>query len=560
MKRKKILKIAMLCLFMSLLIVACGERTIYAEDEIWIEDGSGCTGEKVQIAVSISNPDTETDAFGFDLHYCTDMLEYVSCIKGELTNYWYFIECNEQEAGRVRVGGFSTTPIPAGSDGSIIILNFQVTYSGCELYDECEMYLSNFEDDISGWTAQTGTFTYYCFPTATPTATRTCTPTHTPTPTPLTDILQVSFAEGCSGESIQVPVFISNPNNAMDAFGFDLNYCTDMLEFTSCQKGELTQDWTYFDCNESQPGVLIIGGFGSPVVPAGSAGSIVLLNFDVECETCNNGDECILSMTDLVDDIADWIPLPGAFTYYCSPTPTHTSTPQPTDTPIPTDDFMWVSNASGGAGQLIQIAVTAENPDTPFDAFGFDLIYDENMLTFASGETGTLTHDWPYIECNGNQPGRIIAGGFDTEDIPAGSSGSLLLFYFTVTCGACDPGDQSAFVISDKVDDIKFWDAGNGTFTFIELTPTMTCTPEDTPTASPTLSPFATLSPTASPTLSPTDVPTETPTATPVSPTPTETVIPTPPPIPSTGTAGFLFMILLIGAVICFGNESKRIS
>ncbi len=464
-------------LFLVSLLISYGTIAFFPEtwaitrqnDVIWAENSTGCSGAVVSIPVMIENSDTEVAAFGFDLHYCPDMLEFVSCTNGQLTAGWYFLECNEWEAGIVRAGGFSMTPIPTGSNGSIVVLRFSVTCENCDLYDECITNMTNLEDDLIGWTTLPGTFTYYCDPTFTPTATRSPTPTPTPTHTPLSDVIQVENSSGCFDEMIEIPVNVSNPNSSLVSFGFELSYSTDMLEYKSCAAGNLTAGWPYLDCNEITPGTIVAGGFGETPIPPGNNGSIVILQFNIICETCENDDLSSLTLSDLVDDVTDWVPLPGTFTYYCAPTPTFTPSPPPTYTPIPTDDYLWADEISGYAGEALQAAVSISNPDTPLSSFGFELNYDPDMLNFLSCDPGLLTADWPYLNCNQITPGHIIIGGFNSEPLPAGQSDSIILLNFQVVCESCFHGDQCPLAFDDMVDDIAHWDAQNGKFTFLQV-------------------------------------------------------------------------------------------
>ncbi len=536
---------------------------------IWAGDCSGCAGESIQLAVFLANPDSTVEAFGCDLHYCPDMLEYDSCAPGILTLAWPYLECHETEPGTVRIGGFADQGIVQDSSGSIAVLSFTVTCDGCIEGDQCEIYLDNLVDDLFAWPTQDGTFTYYCPPTPTPTSspTPTCSPTPTnsatptasptvtssPTPeptstpthtgTPTTDYLWIQDASGCRDESIQIAISIENPDSPLNAFGFNLNYAPDMLSFVSCEKGELCSEWTYIQCNETGPGIVRAGGFDDAGIPAGNMGNILILNFTVNCESCEEGDECLLYLDGLVDDIARWTAEDGTFTLVT--------------------DNVWVSDASGTAGEVIEIPVMIANPCTAPDALGFDLDFCPDMLEYENCQKGELTADWPYLLCSEIETGRLRVGGFGETSIGTGSQGSIVKLFFTVTCGECVPGDDCIMPLSGLEDDIAGWTTAEGTFTYVEYTPTATVFPTVTntpvPTGTPTDTPTA--SPTDTPTASPTDTPTFSPTphftATPEY-SPTVTLTPTPPVVPSVTVTGTSALILSLGLILWLVGRKKH--
>ncbi|MGB4097877.1 MAG: cohesin domain-containing protein, partial [bacterium] len=172
--------------------------------------------------------------------------------------------------------------------------------------------------------------------TPTPVPTNTPEPTATPT-SPLSDLIWVSDAQGCTGDEIIVEVRMANPDTDVDAFLMTVLYDSTMLEYQSCQAGDLDPGWTMFDCYEPEPGKVNIGGFSLPPVqiPAHSYGILVELVFTVTCPGCALGDYSALTPTDLRDDLIDFATEEGMFTYDCLVTPTPTSTPIPTATFTP---------------------------------------------------------------------------------------------------------------------------------------------------------------------------------------------------------------------------------
>ncbi len=325
-------------------------------DVIWIPDAQGCTGDEIIVNVNMANAFTGVDAFLMTVLYDTDMLEYQSCARGDLDPDWVMFDCYEPEPGLVNMGGFSLPPdeVPAGSNGVLVEMTFIVTCSGCAQGDTSALIPTNLRDDIEGFEAIEGVFTFDCLTTPTPEPTNTPetpaptstpteppqptnTPTITPTPPP-NDVIWIPDAQGCTDDEIIVHVRMANAFTGVDAFLMTVLYDTDMLEYQSCTRGDLEPDWVMFDCYEPEPGLVNMGGFSLPPdeVPAGSNGVLVEMTFIVTCSGCAQGDTSALIPTNLRDDIEGFEAVEGVFTFDCTATPTPTATPTgvpPTATP-----------------------------------------------------------------------------------------------------------------------------------------------------------------------------------------------------------------------------------
>ncbi len=482
-----------------------------AADSIWIGDSSGCTGDTIQVDVMISNPETPVDSFGFYLGYRPDMIEYVGCESGDLDPDWQMFDCNAPAPGEVRAAGFAYPgSIPAGSNGTLVKLTFLVKCDICSNGDQNTLFLYNLTDDLNGWDVQTGLFTY------------SCPPTPTPSPTPA-DLVWLEDFSGCTGQTVNVDVMISNGDTAVDSFGFYMEYCTDMLQYVSCSEGTLDPGWEMFDCYEPESGEIRVAAFAYPnTIPAGNTGSIVTLTFMVACPACENDDECVLNFTNLSGDFTGWPNQSGAFAYYCEPTPV--------PTPV-TNDVIWLEDFTECHGSMVETTVMIDNQDTPVDSFGITLNYCTDMLQYVSCSEGTLDPGWQMFGCNEPTVGQIVLAGFSyPENIPAGNNGSLVTLTFKVVCPTCQNGDQCELHFSNPTDDLIGWALETGMFNYY----CGTATPSPTPTLTPTVTQSPTFSPTNTPTLTPTPTVTYTPTR---SPSPTSTNSPTTTPTnTSTGT------------------------
>ena len=435
-------------------------------DEIFITDYTGCNGEVFQIDVNLTNPNTEVRAFGMDILFDNTMIDFNSCVAGELIDTWPFFSCSVVAPGVLRVGGFYSIGIPVGSSGIIAELTFQVNCPGCMEGNTTLLEPTNLVDEIVGFDVMDGMFTYSCVSTATPQPTYTATPTN--------DQIWAGAAVGCTDDILQIPVVIDNPDSGLDSFGFDLTYCTDMIEFISCDPGTLTTGWSFFDCSEIAPGQLRTGGFNLDPIAPGSLGSMAVFSFRVTCGLCMEGDQCDLLLENLVDGLGVFNPSSGLFTFTCIPTPT----PQPTFTPTPTVDEVNVADVTGCAGDVIQIPISIDNPENPLEAFGLELIYDTSMLDFISCTEGDLIQHWPFFSYNELSSGRVRIGGFGLPEIPQGNQGVIAVASFLVTCSGCSEGDFSALELDNLTDSIENWTVVDGVFSYSCVT---TATPTETP-------------------------------------------------------------------------------
>ncbi len=265
---------------------------------ITTEHASGCYGDPIQVQVLVDVVDPVEDFF-FKLHFDQGMLQYgETWSQPPLTDDWA-ITCALTAPGEISVTGLTQytggTPIPAGMAGTILLLDFTVICM-CDEGETSSFVFSELSQGFSGFSAVDGEFVYSC-------------------PASLTAHLVGGTASGYSGQTVVVPVsFIDAPND-VSAFGFHVEYCSDMLNYTGYQKGSLVTDWgngnSDFGVNEPMPGSVIVGGWNlDSSIPAETSGMVVELMFLV---SSGGGPTCELSLTNLVDDIAFWGTDPGYF-------------------------------------------------------------------------------------------------------------------------------------------------------------------------------------------------------------------------------------------------------
>jgi parallel beta-helix repeat protein len=100
---------------------------------------------EVHLPVMINDPH-DIDAFGFDLVYPAEFLEFVGVAKTDLVKDFYQVEGNVTAEGILRVGGYSVDRITSESGGELVILIFKLTRKGVN--GSHEIYISETFDDV----------------------------------------------------------------------------------------------------------------------------------------------------------------------------------------------------------------------------------------------------------------------------------------------------------------------------------------------------------------------------------------------------------------------------
>ncbi len=299
----------------------CPTPTPGPGDRIRLISAGGCLGDAIEVPVQVTNDYTAIDTFSFRVTYDTAMLDYTACARGTLDPGWDSFDCTETEPGNLTISGSTAgMPVPAGSDGTLVILSFDVTCTTCQNGDTSDLNLLELTGDLTGFVATSGQFRYAC---------------STPTPVP-DDDMWVEDTSGCLGDFIEIEVWVSSQGTDIDVFQFVLGFDTDMLEFYNCLPGVLDPEWAGLDCDEITDGEITASGMADLTgIAAGSTGSLVRLVFSVICDPCDDGDMSDLVLSNLLYDLTDFNTYNGTFTYDCTE-PTATPTDTPSESPTPT--------------------------------------------------------------------------------------------------------------------------------------------------------------------------------------------------------------------------------
>lgn len=122
---------------------------------ISIDTQGGTVGDTVTFTIWIDRAPNAVDAFGFDLLYDREVLQYTGrFFLEELSRTFEFFDANEPQTGRIRVGGFTTgTPVDVQHSGRLVTLEFSVIGSG-----NANVSLANLVDDLTSWSTQPAVF------------------------------------------------------------------------------------------------------------------------------------------------------------------------------------------------------------------------------------------------------------------------------------------------------------------------------------------------------------------------------------------------------------------
>lgn len=221
-----------------------------------VVDAISLRGEEVIIPVVLTNPGGIRE-FGFTVGYQTDELEYVGVLATPFTD-GFRISGVEEVPGMVRIDGTSERPAASGEDqGALACLVFRVK---AEAWRYAELVVYNPEGDLLKSESRNGRIvieeTSYAEP-----------------PT-----IELGAARPQSDGTLAVPIIVSE-TFGIGAFGIELGYDQNGLQFLGVRKAERTQNFTAVDGQADEMGRLRVGGYHVSGIQEKGHGEIVELVF-----------------------------------------------------------------------------------------------------------------------------------------------------------------------------------------------------------------------------------------------------------------------------------------
>ena len=329
---------------------------------LWAADLHGLVGTSKSVDIEIHGNAAPISAFGFKILYDVRHLQFVRIEKGDLTLPWVQVNGSENEPGVVTVGGFHTEAIPTGSNGVLVRAEFMIVCETCTECDQSQIALTELIDDLIGMNACYGVFTYgmacalgdvnmdetispadaLCAfqmylnggvaepgtpcdtECAREAADANCDGMITPQdallifqayingqgsmecPSSLAKApehdIEIELAEvaAAPGEEITVPLRI-DPCESVRAFGLELEYPADLLEYVGFERSEFTRNWVALEARQSEANRLVVGGFDPEPAQRRGAAELVVLKFRAREQARGSGEFVI---HDVRDDLA----------------------------------------------------------------------------------------------------------------------------------------------------------------------------------------------------------------------------------------------------------------
>ncbi|MCA9753454.1 MAG: choice-of-anchor D domain-containing protein [Gemmatimonadetes bacterium] len=134
------------------------------------------------------------------------------------------------------------------------------------------------------------------------------------------------------------------------------------------------------------------------------------------------------------------------------------------DAPCPSPGLRPAS-IEGGMGYAFWLDLSLDNAPVDVESFGFELVWDPRHLAFRDSTLSDGLAAGFVVDATANEPGRLTCGGFSTNPIPAGSSGSLVRLRFEAICDTCAVGEESEIRVIDPIEDLADVIACCGKFT-----------------------------------------------------------------------------------------------
>ncbi len=139
-----------------------GDTVIPPNNRLWLNEFSACMGETAEGVIEIAAETVAIDSITFDISFDPSALEFVSCEPGDLDPGWLMFNCNVNEPGNIRGGGFvlPADALPPGATGAFIRLHFNVLCVGCAAGEAFPLDFVRLQDDLLGFEGTGADFVY----------------------------------------------------------------------------------------------------------------------------------------------------------------------------------------------------------------------------------------------------------------------------------------------------------------------------------------------------------------------------------------------------------------
>jgi hypothetical protein len=234
---------------------------------------------------------------------------------------------------------------------------------------------------------------------------------------------------GSSGERLMVPIIVNSPEGICD-FSLEMVYPQDILEYQGLLASPLTQRFLYVSGEEEVPGVVRIEGMGEVGITTSESGSLCVVVFHAR-EGISGSAPIMLNSLNGDISRADAESLVFVQTKLLMDGESSVSLGKNREQ----DEFLIIpvklSNAFG------------------IKAFGLEVNYSADKMTFAGVNRTDLTKDFVAVDGNANGTGVAMIGGYSLSGIQEMGGGILVELVFQVR----EPGGDVEII--HAVDDLK---------------------------------------------------------------------------------------------------------
>ena len=129
--------------------------------------------------------------------------------------------------------------------------------------------------------------------------------------------LSCSPASGGMGTEVTVWISITENQNEISAFGFEMTFDAAVFQLQKTGKGNLCGSWVTVDANESKSGKLIVGGYmgSGNSIASGNSGSLAQIKFKVIYAGSDDGFTRQFTIKNYTDNISGMKPDPASTTF-----------------------------------------------------------------------------------------------------------------------------------------------------------------------------------------------------------------------------------------------------
>ncbi len=114
--------------------------------------------------ISVLAAPSPIQSFGFELEYDPRHLVFQDSARAEGLTGGFVVDAQENEPGRLTCGGFGTSPIPAGSSGTLLRLKFVAQCDTCAAGATSDLRIVEPIEDLAGTRPCCGAFTFAACP------------------------------------------------------------------------------------------------------------------------------------------------------------------------------------------------------------------------------------------------------------------------------------------------------------------------------------------------------------------------------------------------------------